>query len=90
MPLAIGAISFLLLVLTLYEIFEVMLLPRRVRRRLRFVRAYFLVTQVTEPPVTEIRHSCYARDTVQLVDGQWRFLRRKIDLNSVETVNEYS
>ena len=41
MRLAVGALSILLLILTLYEVFEVMLLPRRVRRRLRFVRAYF-------------------------------------------------
>ena len=41
MPLLVGTIGFLLLVLTLYEVFEVMLLPRRVRRRLRFVRWFF-------------------------------------------------
>jgi Ion channel len=41
MRVAVGTLSLVLLILTLYEIFEVMLLPRRVRRRLRFVRAYF-------------------------------------------------
>jgi hypothetical protein len=41
MRLLVGAVSLLLLVLTLYEVFEVMLLPRRVRRRLRFVRTFF-------------------------------------------------
>ena len=39
-PLAIAG-SAALIVAVLVEVFEVMLLPRRVRRRLRFVRAYF-------------------------------------------------
>jgi Ion channel len=41
MRLLVGTVSVLLMMLTLYEVFEVMLLPRRVRRRLRFVRAFF-------------------------------------------------
>ncbi len=40
MPL-VTAGSALLVFAVLVEVFEVMLLPRRVRRRLRFVRAYF-------------------------------------------------
>lgn len=37
----VAAWSVVLLVVVLLEVFEVMLLPRRVRRRLRFVRFYF-------------------------------------------------
>ena len=40
MPVAVALASILLLVVVLVEVFEVMLLPRRVRRR-RFVRLYF-------------------------------------------------
>jgi hypothetical protein len=51
----------------------------------RGVRLYFIVTQVYEPPKTEIRNSCYGNDVVERVDGEWKILRRKITLNHLST-----
>jgi SnoaL-like domain len=47
----------------------------------RAVRIYFLITAVENPPDIKVRWSCRAFDTVQKVDGRWRFLRRRIQLN---------
>jgi hypothetical protein len=51
----------------------------------RSVHFYFLVTQVYEPPKTEIRNSCFGNDVVEKVDGEWKILRRKISLNHLST-----
>jgi hypothetical protein len=51
----------------------------------RGVRLYFLVTEVADPPANRIRWSCFARDVVQRVEGDWRIWRRKIDVNHLET-----
>jgi hypothetical protein len=51
----------------------------------RAVRLYFIVTQVIEPPVTEMRNSCYGNDIVEKVDGEWKIVRRKISLNHLST-----
>jgi hypothetical protein len=51
----------------------------------RSVHLYFLVTQVYEPPKTEIRNSCFGNDIVEKVDGEWKILRRKISLNHLST-----
>ncbi|MDQ2802573.1 MAG: potassium channel family protein [Pseudomonadota bacterium] len=45
-PLIIGLLAAFLLVLVLQDAFEVMLLPRRVQRRLRFMRLFFRVTWI--------------------------------------------
>jgi hypothetical protein len=55
------------------------------REDVRAVRMYFLVTGVWEPPHIIIRWSCEANDLVQKVDGQWRFLDRRITLNHDST-----
>lgn len=47
----------------------------------RAVRAYFLVTEVEHPPETRIRWSCFSRDVVELVDGEWYMRRRAVSLN---------
>ena len=44
-------------------------------------RMYFIVTGVYEPPQTIVRWSCKANDLLQRVDGEWRFLERRISLN---------
>ena len=41
MKLAVGILAAVLLILVLQDAFEVMLLPRRIRRRFRFMRGYF-------------------------------------------------
>ena len=51
----------------------------------RSVRLYFLVTQVYEPPKTELRNSCYGNDVVEKVDGEWKIVKRKISLNHLST-----
>jgi hypothetical protein len=43
-PVIAGSLAVILLVLVLQDAFEVMLLPRRVNRRLRFTRLYFSVS----------------------------------------------
>ena len=42
----------------------------------RAVRTYSILTEVRNPPAIEIHSSCYTRDTVQRVDGEWRFAAR--------------
>jgi hypothetical protein len=51
----------------------------------RAVRLYFLVTQVYEPPKTELRNSCYGNDLVEKLDGEWKIVKRKISLNHLST-----
>jgi hypothetical protein len=51
----------------------------------RAIRLYFLVTQVYEPPKTELRNSCFGNDMVEKIDGEWKILRRKISLNHLST-----
>ncbi len=51
----------------------------------RRVRLYFIVTQVLEPPKTEMRNSCYGNDVVEKIDGEWKIVKRKISLNHLST-----
>lgn len=56
------------------------------REDCRAVRIYFMVTAVEEPPAIKIRWSCRAFDTVQKIDGRWKFLKREIVMNHMGTV----
>jgi SnoaL-like domain len=51
----------------------------------RSVRLYFLVTQVYEPPKTELRNSCFGNDIVELIGDEWKIVKRKISLNHLST-----
>ncbi len=51
----------------------------------RAVKLYFLVTAVEEPPDTKVRWSCFGNDVVEKVDGEWKIVRRKINLKDVRT-----
>ena len=51
----------------------------------RAVKLYFLITLVEEPPEVKVRWSCFGNDTVEKVDGEWKIVRRKINLNDVRT-----
>ena len=50
-----------------------------------FVKMYFLVTGVWEPPHVIVRWSCKAHDVLQRVDGKWLFSTRQITLNHNST-----
>jgi hypothetical protein len=45
----------------------------------------FLVTQVYEPPKTELRNSCFGNDIVELIGDEWKIVKRKISLNHLST-----
>jgi hypothetical protein len=61
LSLLAGLLAILLLLLVLQDAFEVMLLPRRVRRRLRLMVLYFRVTW-----------AAWSRFAMRLPPGQWR------------------
>ena len=49
------------------------------------VRMYFLVTEVSDPPNITIRWSAWTRGFVQRIDGRWRVLDCRVELNQPDT-----
>ena len=62
MKLVWGCLAFVGLILVLQDAFEVMLLPRRVRRELRFMRVYFRASWAAWSSLSQRIHSSFRRE----------------------------